>query len=389
MDREDLGNELDDYNVSSSFQCDVDVAHMFVLNSRKKLNVLCQNIRSIDLNRPQMEIMLARLKIDVDIIILTECWLKKIDIIPKLNSFSEHGSKFNLSQNEGVVVYIRNDITAVVAEPTKFESNCLTITIGNHTAIIAIYRPPSYRSLDHFFAGIDNVMNSLKSFPNIILTGDININIAIPSKSDSEEYLNLMAHHGLLSAHSFITRSKSNSNLDHAFLKTNLSATTLVLTSTITDHYTLLISLSKDVRPSNRYNSYKVVNYDNINADLNETVLKSILDIDDVNRATELLIKVIKTAIDKNTIVKKVPCRKLIKVPWLTPGLLKCTKHRDKLHREAKKDPLNDNLNTTYKRYRNFCNNIIKKVKTEYDLNEIDKAGKDSKKTWNVVKNIA
>lgn len=198
-----------------------------------------------------------------------------------------------------------------------------------------------------------------------------------------------MAYHGLLSSHSFITRSKSNSNLDHAFLKTNLPSTTLVLTSTITDHYTILISLSNNVSLGNKYNSYKIINYEKINEDLDQTFLNSILDIHDVNIATEMLVDVIKKAIDRNTFVKTVPCRKIIKVPWLTPGLLKCIKNRDRLHYKSKQDPGNETLNITYKRYRNYCANILNKVKVQFDQTKLDEARNDSKKTWRIIKNIA
>ncbi|CAK1604430.1 unnamed protein product [Parnassius mnemosyne] len=58
------------------------------------------------------------------------------------------------------------------------------------------------------------------------------------------------------------------------------------------------------------------------------------------------------------------------------------------MHYKLNKDPLNEILKCTYKRYRNFCNDILKKQKNHYERNELKAAGNDNKKIWNVVKNI-
>lgn len=136
-------------------------------------------------------------------------------------------------------------------------------------------------------------------------------------------------------------------------------------------------------------NLHNVINYDSIPSDLNTDTLNSILSIEDVNQATLVLVNELKRVIYKNTDIKRVPCRKIILEPWVTPGLLRCIKHRDKLHLNIKQNPDNEVLLKTYKRYRNFCGDILKKVRAEYDRSEVKKAGNDSKKTWQVVKGIA
>lgn len=51
-----------------------------------------------------------------------------------------------------------------------------------------------------------------------------------------------------------------------------------------------------------------------------------------------------------------------------------------------KLDPDDKALSITYKRYRNFCNNLLKKLKNQYDKNELQKAGKNNKLMWKFVK---
>jgi hypothetical protein len=61
---------------------------------------------------------------------------------------------------------------------------------------------------------------------------------------------------------------------------------------------------------------------------------------------------------------------------------------RDKLHMKAKSHPGNSILQSTYKRYRNFYNGLLKKVKINYDKINLEKAGKKSKKIWQQIRNI-
>lgn len=389
MDFKTITNEIDSYAISKSYQCQVDDAHNFFDKTTKNLTILCQNIRSIDRNLPQIEILLNRLKFDVDILILTECWLNKLDYLPSLANFTSFSSVHNKTQNEGVVAFIRNDISPLVEEPLDFEANCIIIKLGSETAIVAIYRPPSYRTLENFLFSLEQILSSLKSYRNVILIGDININIAHSNNNahNCNDYLDLLAQHELLAAHCFPTRETSC--LDHIFLKTDLNATALVMASTITDHYTTALILENHRHSKNTFNLYKTINYDSLLSSINIHKLNEIFETEDVNKATNILVRELKYAIDLNTITKKIPCRKQLKEPWLTPGLLRCIKHRDKLHQQSNNDPENKTLKLIFKRYRNYCGEILKKVRTEYNKNNIRNVVGDSKKTWKVIKNIA
>ncbi|KAG7307132.1 hypothetical protein JYU34_007274 [Plutella xylostella] len=69
------------------------------------------------------------------------------------------------------------------------------------------------------------------------MIGDMNVNIGSASDDkNSQRYLNLLAFHGLLPCHSYVTRPASGSCLDHVFLKSRNASSTIVLNSTITDH---------------------------------------------------------------------------------------------------------------------------------------------------------
>lgn len=64
-------------------------------------------------------------------------------------------------------------------------------------------------------------------------------------------------------------------------------------------------------------------------------------------------------------------------------------RNRDNLYKKLKRDPKNEILKTTYKRYRNFCNSTLKKAKRKYEKQEIENAKDNKKKLWEVIKNIS
>lgn len=208
------------------------------------LNILTQNIRSISANITGFKALLSRTKLTQDIIVLTECWLSCNPIIPVINGYDHYFSSISINKNDGIVVYIKSDILDVtVSEPGVLDANCMLIKIGKETCILAIYRTPSIRNITNFLNSLDFVLTNNSSYKNIIIIGDINIDIVEGNIDDkATDYLNLMACHGLLPAHNLPTHGKTS--LDHIILKTKLEATTLVIESTVTDHSAVMLALS-------------------------------------------------------------------------------------------------------------------------------------------------
>lgn len=206
------------------------------------LNILHVNIRSLNKNFDELNIYLQRLQVQCDIIILSECWLSKIsNALPILTGYNVHRSTFN-NQNDGVVIYIQNDIQCEITEPNFQDANCLVIKYQKKFAILAMYRSPSYKNTSPFLSSLDELLSSLSEFPSIALLGDININIA-PFNGDynSDRYLNIISSHGLLPTHLFPTRGENC--IDHVMLKTSKKSLTIVLESAFTDHMPTLFSI--------------------------------------------------------------------------------------------------------------------------------------------------
>lgn len=383
----EIYNDLDNISVSSSYACSPEDCSKFI-NLVTSFNILHINIRSINKNFNDFNCLLVAMKIDCDILILTECWLKNSRSIPTVLGYTAHQTNNLINQNDGIVIYIREHLSFTITEPQFSDSSCIICTIENKMAIIALYRSPSIIHIDDFLDSLHNVLLDLKHYHTIAVIGDTNINICSNSNdSRSEQYLNVVASHGLLPAHQLPTRL--DNCLDHILLKTKYKATTLVLDTTITDHSAVVLS----IEPCNKIKkthklSLTRFNLPNAIKDIECFDFSKINTMLDPNLATNELISILSSIVIRNTIYRSIPCRARIIKPWITSGLLRCIRNRDKMHLKIKKEPENSILKLTYLRYRNFCNNLLKKLKVEYEKQELLKAKNNPKKMWETIRKI-
>lgn len=377
---------VDNVVVSDTIRCHAHNYHTLNINKDKYLTIIQQNIRSISRNFDDFLILIEQIKTMCDIIILTECWLSRNTVIPNISGYTHYKSTKLFNQNDGIVIFYKNELNIIIIEPTFEESNCIIIKHPD-IAVVSIYRPPCFYNTDLFIRSLNNVLLSLSTYKNITVMGDININI-IDNSSDTRapEYLNLNAFHGLLPAHNMTTRM--DACLDHVMLRSVVPATTIVFNSTVTDHQAVMLCLQTVIIKNRINKTQKKINYENIKLELENTNFDFIFECMDTNDAAEKFVLFLQQLINSNTKEYMIPSRKRTVKPWITPGILKCIQNRDILYKKYKSSPNNEILKLTYTRYRNFCKSLINKAKTKYNKEQIDKAGKDSKKLWDVVKEI-
>ena len=200
----------------------------------------------------------------------------------------------------------------------------------------------------------------------------------------ADDYLNLCALHGLLPGHLFPTRN--NSCLDHILLKTDKAANSFVLDSLFTDHNPIIVCCDIHIKKITKIRTSFHIDKSAIIADIRKTDFSDVLTSADPEYSANKLVSIISSTIKKHTRQVSVSSKRRILKPWITPGLLRCIRNRDKLYRKVKKDPNNIDLQSSYNRYKNFCNNLLKKIKINYESDEFFKARKDSKKTWDLIK---
>lgn len=85
-------------------------------NTKNVLKLFTLNIRSINRNFDDLQVLLSRLNIDYEVIILTECWLSKNSILPKLQNYKPIATNQNFNQNDGIVIYLKENIPFITLE---------------------------------------------------------------------------------------------------------------------------------------------------------------------------------------------------------------------------------------------------------------------------------
>lgn len=369
--------------LTDSSQCSV------VLNNTTgsdSLCILCLNIRSIYCNFDLLLSFITTIDITVDVIVLTECWTKKGVAPPNMNDYNMYYTKNNLNQNDGIVAYVRKEISVVSSEPDIVEGNCLQLDTVRHS-IICSYRPPSYRNPQLYLTSLDEILKKIQN-RDVIFTGDININ-TLPCDINSSyvnDYLCLMASHGLQQGILFPTRI--NTCLDHFMVRTRERWQTIIFPE-LTDHSPILLCIKHAGLPKSKPTFVnKKIDYAAAHQKLREVDWSDFYMLDDANLAAEYLVKTIQNIMNICTSILTKPKRKAPLKPWITEGVVRSIRKRDRLHQKSRKQPDNERLRQIYTTYRNSCNKIIKSLKSQYYRAELEINSNNLKKTWSIIKDI-
>lgn len=394
MDSFDTLKEIDQIKLSDSLKCSIQELKLKTDNSTHNLIISTQNIRSIYKNFDDLQLTLAQLKYEIDVLILTECQLNPDKNVPHLVNYTYFRTKHLINKCDGVVVYTKNKLSAKFKELNLINATGIELQISNYT-ILGIYRSPSFLNAGNFISSLNNHLENITPGKNILILGDINIDLIIsPIETNQERtnrlnYLNMLSLHGLFSAHNLPTRR--DGCLDHVILRLdakNNTAFTAVLDTTITDHSLVLLSLENKYHQTLPQKYKTVVNYNN--------AYKSLINIDvsffnifnDPDTYAFALIEMVKTAILANTRNIIVSNSKRSLKPWITTGALRCIRLRNAIYQKLNSNPLNQILAITYKRYRTFCGNLIKKLKRKYNKDKIKASVHSPRALWSTINEI-
>lgn len=359
-----------------------------LLNPDLNFKVLTLNIRSIQHNFDEFLVTLHRFDIEFDVIILTECWLSEQTIIPQIPGYSAYHTKFSINKSGGVTAYVKDIWQPSVSEPLCAECNFLSICIGS-ILVLGIYRSPSFANVDTFLSSLNNILTQYRNMATVVLAGDTNIDILSETLSEKvTNYTCTLAEHQLLPAITEPTRKASC--LDHIYVKTPANLVLgMICKSNITDHDICIAGLSTLPLPRTPTNRIRrKTDLQGLSTELQTADWSTVLDSDNVDIAVDRLSNILNNALANNSKFVKLSRSRYIIKPWITPGLIKCQKVRDKLHLQAKKNPLDPIIQITYKRYRNFLTELLRRVKAKFYNEQITDNKNNSKKLWSTIKDI-
>ena len=230
-----------------------------------------------------------------------------------------------------------------------------TILLGN------LYRPPQ-GDISNCLELIENKLSDINFHKiEIILMGDLNIDILDTRNNSAKDLVNLVKQLGLRQLIKDPTRFSHNKNscLDLFFTNSDIIAKSGVCNSNISDHQMILLTRKK-IKLIKQKCSFTGRSYRNYNKELFQEKIKQLdwtfLDNNlSVQEQWDNWLTNINKVLD-DMCPSKTFNIKQVKQPWISPRLIELIKDKDKALKNAKKSK-NPVLWSEAKRLRNACTN--------------------------------
>ena len=400
---------------------DMENATAYISRFKNNFTILDINSQSLNAKFDNLIIFLNELASSdtyFSVICIQETWITQdIATIPHLQIPHYNVISFpaTCSKHSGLAVYIHESFQYKFADieivPSSFEQLCLDISGGglrNKLRLCNVYRPPRDRNcelksfLNEFTPFLSSVSNRSK---NCVIVGDFNIDLLkLESRSLFAEYFELLYSFSFKPTVTLPTRlsRKSATLIDHVFCNMSVSMNAGIILSSMSDH--LLPFLCLDIKqdfikppstitfqPSDARSVSMFVN------SINNTDFMSLLPTElstDPNHSYEIFKSTLQESLNKYLPVKKVKYKKHKHKlrPWISQGLIRSIKVRDKMYRNMK---LLDPNSTDYasakiniQTFNRILRKSIRESKFSYYSDMFLKHKDDSRKSWKLINSL-
>ncbi len=366
------------------------------------------NARSFSAKFDDFEIFLDQLKTSFSIIAINETWFTPQDPVHAFNL--ENMTLYVCNRlnriGGGVALYISNEIEHRLRTDINlfngFESLFLEVKspISPKPIIIGtVYRPPALENVDQFNHALENLFTlGENEGKQIIFLGDTNFDVISPRPDhDTQSYSNLLASHAYRNLNSSLATRRTDfsaTNLDHIF--TNLprqSSTGIFESYGQSDHYPVFVHFEhklpkiKPVLPSTNIPDFDKFNHDDFSNKFSTINWEDLFSDKSAADCYTLFMRKFEGIYTECLPMKRIRKNNAPRKPWITPGIVKSIKQRDKLCKAYHSD---ENLFALdrYRVYRNRLTKIIVASKNIYYVSTFQELlGKnDSRGTWKLIK---
>lgn len=378
---------------------------------QEQLSFLHLNIRSLRSKTDDFYNYLKILNFDFSIIALTETWLKDdADEIPQVPEYKTISLNRKNKDGGGVCLFvktnfkfkIRTDLNEMQSNSDTTEMLFIEIIRPQMSNIIVgvIYRPPE-NNYNEFEQSLNNLLYHIdKEKKTCYLLGDFNLDLLKYENSEfSNRFFNQLSSSDFLPLITKPTRITSHTAtlIDNIFCNhVQQNQISGILFNDLSDHlpiFQICLGDKGKLRKKNAvYYKTRVMSEDKMtlfSEDLNKQNWDPILTNTDAEQSYKAFKEVFNTIYNKYfpiiTIKHKDIKRKGNK--WITQGLIKSTKTKEKLHKKFLRKPTLTNR-SKYKNYRNKLNHLIRVAKRTYYHNRIDCSKSDLKATWKIINEL-
>lgn len=300
----------------------------------------------------------------------------------------------------GLVIYVHESFQATVRsimslQLSHIESLFLVVTGPEKFSVILTYRPPN-SDLSDFNSTMENILESIThtNIPCYIM-GNTNINL-LNRNSKMFDFTHLLYSYLFFPTITKPTRINrtSASIIDHIWTNNmkNYVGSGIIYTQ-ISDHFPIFsVFFSENNLATRQYITVKnrVINNENIlkfKAELEQYRWEEDV-TDNVNSSFDMYINKFKALYNKKIPVKEYRIKKEHgNKPYITAGIKKSIKHRNKLQKLSAKWPLT--YEKSFKQFRNTLTAVIRAGKNDYYKTTLEDRNRDQKKIWMVVNEIS
>ena len=380
-------------------------------NKQPEISLIHFNSRSLDKNLDQITDYLKTLNHKFSIIAFSETWLKdkqNSPVFTQIDGFRLVRDDRIHKNGGGVALYISTDLNFRIRHDlnlpnhSDYESIFIELELNTKNKIISvIYWPwdaPAYPFINNLSSTI-NLIN--KEHKPTFICGDFNFDLLKTSSHNvTNEFLNTFyagSFFPLIDKPTRVT-TKSSTLIDNIF--TNILDHKIspgILYNDITDHFPIFQILNKnDNSNDSKLNSYtyrsirkiKSQNIAALNIELNETKWEEVLTSNSAEDSYNNFITKFSDLYNKHLPVtnKKINKRQEAK-PWITSGIIKSIKTRNKLYKKFLNHP-NDANKNKYISFRNKLTHLIRISCKKYYLNKFNSYKNNIKRTWQTINNI-
>ena len=375
------------------------------------------NISSLPYHFQELESLLASINFNFDIIGITESRIltnKQLSTDINLKNYTIEQSP-TLSNKGGALLYIsdslkykpRTDLN--ISKDKELESIFIEILNAKENNVIVgcIYRHPSMDANEFNTDFLSPLLQKLSyEKKKIILLGDFNIDLlkheSISTVCDFLDQITTNLFKPCIDKPTRIT-SNSRTLIDNIFTN-DISRKTISgnITHSISDH--LAQFMVTDTQLEKSYKNKITFQRDFSNFDQENFILDLLgiewdkhleTDKNDVNLATNAFLHIVNTLLDRYAPLKKLSSnkikQKLRQKPWITNGITKSIKVRDKHHKKfikAKNLESKTQHENQFKTYRNRIVQLARLSKTNYYKQYFLSNKKNLKNMWSGIKDI-
>ena len=368
-------------------------------SSPKLLNLGHLNTRSIssvttDLDKPSVlqEFILDN---SLDLLSLSETWLSSDTPPSILNSFTP--SNFSLFHQPrltglggGVAFLFRSSLKATrVPLPSfvSFEALCLRLSSASSSInILTLYRPPSASSAT-FLSEFSDLLESLITTPaELIITGDFNFHVDLPSAPSTVPFLDLLNTFDLSQHVNFPTHSAGHTlDLFLTRSSSNIISSISSADPSLSDHCAIIASLALPCtsRPPTTTKIIRKLRSINITAFSNDILLSDLhtSPISSLESYVSLFTSTLSSILDKHAPSKTVSCSSRPRKPFITPEIISEKKKRSKFETIYRRSKTPANLNN-FKTQSRHVSKLITASRRSYYRSLISTCSDQPKKLW-------